>query len=207
MDLSNAEFILSVHSLKQLPDSDLPEIAFAGRSNVGKSSLLNVLLGRKNYVKVSSKPGKTQGLNFFEVAGVCNLVDLPGYGYAKVSKRMQADWGKLISARISRPENSFGCVVVIMDIRHEAKQQDRELLAGSDSRESLYLAAYTKADKLSGNARSRQAALLDAGHGLRADERLIFSAATRLGRDALIEKLASHLHLPGPDSSALKESD
>jgi GTP-binding protein len=192
MDLSNAEFILSVHSLKQLPDSDLPEIAFAGRSNVGKSSLLNVLLGRKNYVKVSSKPGKTQGLNFFEVAGVCNLVDLPGYGYAKVSKRMQADWGKLISAYLES-RKQLRCVVVIMDIRHEAKQQDRELLFWLRQKQIPCLAVYTKADKLSGNLRAKQVRLLDAGHLLAEGERVIFSAVSKLGKERLLDQLYTFL--------------
>ncbi len=192
MDLSNAEFLLSVHSLKQLPDSDLPEIAFAGRSNVGKSSLLNVLLGRKNYVKVSAKPGKTQGLNFFQVPGVCHLVDLPGYGYAKVSKRMQADWGKLISAYLES-RTQLRCVVVIMDIRHEPKQLDRDLLFWLRQKQIPCLGVYTKADKLSGNLRAKQARLLDAGHLLREDERIVFSALSKLGKSRLIDRLESFL--------------
>ncbi len=195
MNLNEATFELSVHSLKQLPDGDLPEIAFAGRSNVGKSSLLNTLLNRRNFVKVSSRPGKTQGLNFFLVPGTCHLVDLPGYGYARVSKQMQAQWGKLIGSYLETREQ-LCLVVVIMDIRHEAKPQDRELLGWLRQQKIPYLAAYTKADKLSGNARARQAALLDAGHGLKANERLIFSAVTRLGREALIEQLVNHLSPP-----------
>lgn len=192
MDLSNAEFLLSVHSLKQLPDSDLPEIAFAGRSNVGKSSLLNALLGRKSYVKVSSKPGKTQGLNFFQVPEVCNLVDLPGYGYAKVSKRMQADWGKLIAAYLES-RKQLRCVVVIMDIRHETKQQDRDLLLWLRQKQIPCLAVYTKADKLSGNLRTKQARLLDAGHLLGEGDRIIFSAVSKLGKERLLDRLESFL--------------
>jgi GTP-binding protein len=192
MDLSSAEFILSVHSLKQLPDSDLPEIAFAGRSNVGKSSLLNVLLGRKSYVKVSSKPGKTRGLNFFQVAGVCNLVDLPGYGYAKVSKRVQVEWGKLLSAYLES-RKQLCCVVVIMDLRHEAKQQDRDLLFWLRQKQIPCLAVYTKADKLSGNLRAKQAKLLDAGHLLGEDDRVVFSALSKLGKERLLDRLESLL--------------
>ena len=90
MEFSNPSFVISVHGLKQLPDSGLPEIAFAGRSNVGKSSLLNALLRRKNLVKVSGRPGKTQGLNFFLVSDSIHLVDLPGYGFAHVSRSMKA---------------------------------------------------------------------------------------------------------------------
>ena len=94
MKLKNPKFVISVHHLEQLPESDLPEIAFAGRSNVGKSSLINTILERRNLVKVSSRPGKTQGLNFFLVSDCFHLVDLPGYGFAKVSKSMQAGMGQ-----------------------------------------------------------------------------------------------------------------
>ena len=188
MNLHDATFQLSVHSLRQLPDSDLPEIAFAGRSNVGKSSLLNALFNRKSFVKVSSRPGKTQGLNFFLVPGVCHFVDLPGYGYAKVSKQMQAQWGKLISNYLEN-RGQLRLVVVIMDIRHEAKKQDRELLLWLKQKAIPALAVYTKADKLSGNKRNLMASTLDAGHGLSPDERIIFSATIKLGRDELLVRL------------------
>jgi len=192
MNLNEAEFQLSVHSLKQLPADTFPEAAFAGRSNVGKSSLLNTLFNRKNFVKVSSRPGKTQGLNFFLIPGCCNFVDLPGYGYAKVSKQMQAQWGRLISAYLETREQ-LKLVVVIVDIRHEAKPQDRELLNWLRQNKIDFLVVYTKADKLSGNKRAARAALLDAGHRLKPEERLIFSALTGLGRNELIDRLASRL--------------
>lgn len=192
MNLNEAEFQISVHSLKQLPSEPLPEAAFAGRSNVGKSSLLNTLFNRKNFVKVSSRPGKTQGLNFFLIPGCCNLVDLPGYGYAKVSKQMQEQWGRLISAYLETREQ-LRLVVVIVDIRHEAKAQDRELLNWLRQKEIEYLVVYTKADKLSGNKRAARAAQLDAGHGLKPAERLIFSALNGLGRNELIERLSAIL--------------
>jgi GTP-binding protein len=127
MDFSRVEFLLSVHSLKQLPEVELPEIAFAGRSNVGKSSLMNKLIARKSMVKVSSRPGKTQGLNFFRVGDHLNLVDLPGYGFAKVPKVMQDAWQSLISSYL-QSRTTLKCVVVIIDIRHEAKKQDTQLI-------------------------------------------------------------------------------
>ena len=190
MNLNEVEFQLSVHSLKQLPAESLPEAAFAGRSNVGKSSLLNTLFNRKNFVKVSSRPGKTQGLNFFLIPGCCNFVDLPGYGYAKVSKKMQEQWGRLISGYLETREQ-LRLVVVIVDIRHEAKPQDRELLNWLRKNEIDFLVVYTKADKLSGNKRAARAALLDAGHRLKPEDRLIFSALTGLGRSELIDRLSS----------------
>ncbi len=192
MNLNNASFLLSVHSLRQLPDSDLPEIAFAGRSNVGKSSLLNALFNRKGFVKVSSRPGKTQGLNFFLVPDICHFVDLPGYGYAKVSKQMQAHWGKLISSYLEN-RSQLRLVVVIMDLRHEAKKQDRELLLWLKQQDINALAVYTKADKLSGNKRNQMAATLDAGHGLRPHQRVIFSATTKLGREELLIRIERSL--------------
>ena len=192
MKLEEAAFQLSVHSLAQLPAGDLPEIAFAGRSNVGKSSLLNALFKRKSFVKVSSRPGKTQGLNFFLVPGSCYFVDLPGYGYAKVSKQMQAQWGQLIS-RYLETRTQLRMVVVIIDLRHEAKKQDRELLLWLKQNAIPSLVVYTKADKLSGNQRNRMAALLDAGHGLSPQDRVIFSATTRQGREELLAKLEGSL--------------
>ncbi len=188
MKLEEATFQLSVHSLAQLPETELPEIAFAGRSNVGKSSLLNALFKRRNFVKVSSRPGKTQGLNFFLIPGACHFVDLPGYGYAKVSKQMQAQWGQLISSYLETREQ-LRLVVVIIDVRHEAKKQDRELLLWLKQKAIPSLVVYTKADKLSGNKRTRMAALLDAGHGIAPHERVIFSAISKQGREELLGKL------------------
>ncbi|MCG6929195.1 MAG: ribosome biogenesis GTP-binding protein YihA/YsxC [Desulfofustis sp.] len=192
MNFGEIQFLLSVHSLRQLPQSDLPEIAFAGRSNVGKSSLLNALFDRKNFVKVSSRPGKTQGLNYFHLPGVCNFVDLPGYGYAKVSKQTQEHWGKLITNYLES-RKQLRCVVVIMDLRHEAKRRDRDLLMWLRQKQIRTLAVYTKADKLSGNSRSKQARQLDSGHGISADDRIVFSSVNRQGRDALIERLQTIL--------------
>jgi len=189
MELVNPQFVISVHSLKQLPDSDLPEIAFAGRSNVGKSSLLNTLLQRKNLVKVSGSPGKTRGLNFFLIPETCHLVDLPGYGYAKVSKSTQESWGKLITTYLEIREQ-LKCVVVIMDIRHEAKPQDGELISWLRQKRIPFIGVYTKADKLSGNKRNKHAAILDAGHGISSHNRVLFSAKNYLGREILLNKLA-----------------
>ena len=192
MNLNNASFLLSVHSLRQLPDSDLPEIAFAGRSNVGKSSLLNALFNRKGFVKVSSRPGKTQGLNFFLVPDTCHFVDLPGYGYAKVSKQMQAHWGQLISSYLEN-RRQLRLVVVIMDLRHEAKKQDRDLLLWLKQQDIPTLAVYTKADKLSGNKRNQMASTLDAGHSLTPNERVIFSATSKFGREELLARIEHNL--------------
>jgi len=192
MDFSHIEFLLSVHRLSQLPPPLLPEIAFAGRSNVGKSSLINTLIGRKKMVKVSGRPGKTQGLNYFRVGDHFFLVDLPGYGFAKVPKVMQNSWQTLISSYLEQRE-TLRCVVVIMDIRHEPKQQDRQLIQWLRQNEIPCLPVYTKIDKVSGSIREKNARLLDAGHTLHANERVLFSAKTGQGREQLIAALEGFL--------------
>lgn len=192
MDFSKVEFLLSVHRLNQLPAPELPEVAFAGRSNVGKSSLMNKLIGRKRLVKVSARPGKTQGLNFFRVGDELYLVDLPGYGYAKVPKVMQNSWQSLISSYLENRQ-TLKCVVVIMDIRHEAKNQDTQLIQWLRQNRIPVLPVYTKIDKVSGSLREKNAKLLDAGHGFRPQERVLFSSKTGQGRDKLLQAIDNHL--------------
>lgn len=192
MDFSTIDFLLSVHSLKQLPEEGMPEIAFAGRSNVGKSSLMNKLIGRKALVKVSARPGKTQGLNYFQVGNQFYLVDLPGYGYAKVPKGMKDAWETLISSYLEN-RGALKCVVVIIDIRHEAKVQDTQLLEWLRDNSIPILPVYTKIDKLSGSARGKHAQILDKGHGINKNERVLFSAKTGQGRDELIAALQTFL--------------
>ena len=189
---SDIKFLISVFDLKQLPAPEIPEIAFAGRSNVGKSSLLNRLIKRKSLVKTSAKPGKTQSLNFFLLDNAIYLVDLPGYGYAKVSKKMQAAWQELITAYLETREN-LKCVVVIVDLRHELKIGDLQLVNWLRSTGVPFLLVYTKADKLSANQRNKNAAALDAGFGVSKSERLLFSAKTGMGRDNLLQALDSYL--------------
>jgi len=191
-NFTDVSFLISVFDLKQLPIPDMPEIAFAGRSNVGKSSLINRLIKRKNLVKTSGKPGKTQSLNFFLLDNSLYLVDLPGYGYAKVSKKKQASWQTLITGYLESREN-LKCVIVIVDLRHAMKIVDLQLVDWLRSRGVPFLLVYTKADKLSANQRSKNGAILDAGFGVSTSERLLFSAKTGMGRDSLIQSLDSFL--------------
>jgi GTP-binding protein len=195
MDFSRVEFLLSVHRLKQLPPETLPEVAFAGRSNVGKSSLINSLLRRKGMVKTSSRPGKTQGLNYFRIGDDCYFVDLPGYGFARVPRGMQNAWQTLISSYLEK-RATLSCVVVIIDSRHEAKAQDRQLLDWLRFQHIPMLPVYTKTDKLSGSQLGKNAALLDKGHGLEPDQRVLFSAKSGKGRNELLERLAIFLNCP-----------
>jgi len=187
-NFTDISFLKSVFDLGQLPDPVLPEIAFAGRSNVGKSSLMNRLVKRKSLVKTSAKPGKTQSLNFFLLPDILYLVDLPGYGYAKVSKKMQAAWQALISGYLESREN-LKCVVVIVDLRHALKISDLQLVDWLKIKGVPFFLVYTKADKLSANQRSKNGAILDAGFGISPDKRLLFSAKTGMGRDGLVQAL------------------
>ena len=194
MEYLESEFVVSAYSKAQLPRDGLPEVAFAGRSNVGKSSLLNTLLNRKNLVKVSGRPGKTQALNFFQIEKQWYFVDLPGYGFARVSKGLKGDWEKLITSYLL-DRDPLKCVVVIIDLRHEAKKLDGELLNMLRMHKINYICVYTKADKLSSNARTKNAALLDAGHNIKSGDRVIFSAKSRIGRDELLEKLKHYIEI------------
>lgn len=200
LPLQQARFLLSAHTLRQLPPPLVPEIAFAGRSNVGKSSLINRLLGRKDLVKASSKPGKTQSLNFFSLGEALCFVDLPGYGYARVSREQRRFWGELVGGYVEGRQN-LACVVVIVDLRHEPKQQDLELVNWLRHLARPCLLVYTKADKLSRSQQERHAALLDAGFKIHREERILFSSHTGQGRDALLAAIQVFSASPaaGPD--------
>lgn len=201
INYSAVEFLISAYALRQLPPPDYPEIAFAGRSNVGKSSLMNRLLNRRNLVKVSAKPGKTQSLNYFTVDNSLYLVDLPGYGYAKVPMAIKGLWQGLISDYIET-RRSLCCVVVILDIRHPLKDLDLELI--NWLRESVvpYLVVYTKLDKISRGQRQQHAAALDAGLSITPGERVLFSAQTGEGREELMSRLERYIcAVPGTGES------
>ncbi|MCF8496661.1 MAG: ribosome biogenesis GTP-binding protein YihA/YsxC [Alphaproteobacteria bacterium] len=140
------DFMLGAAQLSQLPSADLPEIAFAGRSNVGKSSLVNALTGRKTLAKTSHTPGRTQQLNFFNLGQRLYMVDLPGYGYAKVSKSQKKEWDTLIRDYL-RGRPSLRCVFILVDSRHGLKESDRELMAMLDQAGVSYRIVLTKTDK------------------------------------------------------------
>lgn len=140
------DFVRGVASLDQLPDADMQEIAFAGRSNVGKSSLVNALTGRKVLARVSHTPGRTQQLNFFNLGGKMTLVDMPGYGYAKVSKAQKEEWDGLIRNYL-RGRPTLRCVFILIDSRHGLKDIDREIMKMLDETAVSYRIVLTKADK------------------------------------------------------------
>lgn len=192
VNYAKIEFVKSAYKMAQLPEEPLPEIAFAGRSNVGKSSLINRLVNRNGLVKVSSRPGKTQSLNYFIVDAKLYLVDLPGYGFAKVSKKLQDEWQGLVTEYLSTSP-TLRCVVVLIDIRHLLKAQDRELVEWLRSRGRPFIIVYTKRDKLSNNEQAKQAASLDAALGLSKQDRVLFSAKTGDGKAELMAAIATFL--------------
>ena len=148
MKIKSAGLLESAAGANQFPDLVMPEIAFAGRSNVGKSTLINSLLTRKKLVKTSSTPGKTRLINFFLINEIFCLVDLPGYGFAKVPAEMRESWRKLIETYLSRRDNLRG-VVLIIDIRHGPTVQDRQLKSWLDFHQRPMLVVASKSDKLS----------------------------------------------------------
>ena len=140
------DFMLGVASLAQLPDSALPEIAFAGRSNVGKSSLLNALTNRKTLAKTSNTPGRTQQLNYFNLGEKLYIVDMPGYGYAKVSKEQRDEWTRLVFDYL-RGRPTLRCVFILIDSRHGLKDSDIMLMEMLDEAAVIYRVILTKTDK------------------------------------------------------------
>jgi len=147
MKVTRAEFVISAASPSQYPKDNLPEVALVGRSNVGKSSLINRLAGRRDLAKVSGTPGKTRLLNFYRINGRFYWVDLPGYGYAQVSKQMRLQWHELIEGYLTGRENLRG-VIHIMDIRHPPTADDVQMHAWLLDRGLPFVLVATKADKV-----------------------------------------------------------
>jgi GTP-binding protein len=184
MIIHSAEFVKSAIKPEGYPDPDLPEIAFAGRSNVGKSSLINVLVNRKRLVKTSATPGRTQLLNFFRVNDRICFVDLPGYGYAKVPETVRRQWGPMVERYLSKRSCLRG-VILILDIRRTPKEEELNLLAWLAERRIPARAVLTKTDKLSKSRRQQRQRAVAETLAVPADDLLLFSAKTRQGRREL----------------------
>ena len=179
-----ASFMMSAADIKQLPPPILPEIAFAGRSNVGKSSLMNKLLDRKNLVKTGKTPGKTRLLNFFNINDQAMFVDLPGYGYAAVSKSERASWGRLMDAYFHTRKNLAMCCILV-DIRRSFGEEESELYNLLIQYNIAPCVVLTKSDKLSKNQLLNNKTRIAKEMGFKASELIHFSAVTGDGRDSL----------------------
>jgi GTP-binding protein len=188
MDVHETVFIKSAAKAKDYPVSDLPEVAFVGRSNVGKSSLVNVLVNRKNLVRTSSTPGRTQLINFFDVNSRLVLVDLPGYGYAKAPPEVRKQWGPMIETYLTKREN-LRAVVLILDIRRIPSDGDMDMLGWLESYDIPPIIVLTKCDKLTKNERAKQTNLIAAA--IRRDKGILFpfSALSREGRDGIWQEI------------------
>jgi GTP-binding protein len=187
MKIVSAEFVVSAAAPAQFPHPVLPEVAFAGKSNVGKSSLINSLLHRKKLVKTSARPGKTQLINFFLVNERFHAVDLPGYGFAKAPKAVQAGWAKLVEAYLAGRQGLRG-LVLIVDIRHDPGALDLQMKAWLDGLGRSYLVVANKADQVSSNQLHARLRRIGQAMSL-AEPPLAYSAKTDLGRDALWSRL------------------
>ena len=190
MHIKSAEFVTSATEPSQYPPALLPEIAFAGRSNVGKSSLINTLVNRKRLVKTSSTPGRTQLINFFDINQQMGFVDLPGYGYARVPQAVKKKWGPMTETYISGRETLKG-VVVIMDIRRIPRQEELNLLGWLDHYAITGISVLTKTDKLSKNKQAKQHHLIAQTLERDKDDFILFSAKSRRGRDTLWNAILS----------------
>ncbi len=173
----------------QYPEDNMKEIAFAGRSNVGKSSLLNLITGRKALARVSGSPGKTRTINFYNINGDFRIVDLPGYGYAKVSKSVTENWGDMMEQYFSARHGLIKTVQLV-DIRHEPSKQDIQMYEylrhyGLDG-----LVVATKADKISRNQMSKNISVIRKALGMKPEDKVIAcSALKRTGQDELLDEI------------------
>lgn len=177
----------------QYPDANLDEIAFVGRSNVGKSSLLNLLTNRKSLARVSGNPGKTRTINFYLINDAFRFVDLPGYGYAKVSKSITADWDRMMDDFFKQRKN-LRRVVQLVDIRHEPSKLDVQMYEYLRSYGLDGLVCATKADKISGNQKQKNLSIIKKSLNLGKDDKIVaVSALKKTGHDELLNYIADEL--------------
>ena len=185
-----AHFVASYGNPAKIPASTCPEVSFVGRSNVGKSSIMNKLFNRKGLVKVSSTPGKTANVNFFEADGV-HFVDLPGYGFAQRSKAERARWGELIG-EFFELERSFNLVVSLVDIRHDPSKLDHQMIEYLRESELPFQVVLTKGDKLSRGKQNQQRQAIAKLLGMKPGELLVTSSQTGQGIDELKAVIEAH---------------
>ena len=185
----NLETVCGITSV--LPDNDKPEIAFAGKSNVGKSSLINALMNRKSYARISATPGKTQTINFYNINEEMYLVDLPGYGYAKVSEKEKVQWGKLIE-RYLNGSTQLKAIFLLIDIRHEPSANDKMMYTWIVEQGFQPIIFATKLDKLKRSQIQKHVKMVREGLDLVPGTKIIpFSSTTKQGRDEIWELIES----------------
>ncbi|MBO0475877.1 YihA family ribosome biogenesis GTP-binding protein [Vagococcus sp. DIV0080] len=191
MKVHHAEIVISAVQPEQYPKTQLPEIALAGRSNVGKSSFINTLINRKNLARTSGKPGKTQTLNFYLIEDALHFVDVPGYGYAKVSKTERAKWGEMIETYITQREQ-LKAVISLVDMRHDPSAEDIQMYEFLKYYNIPVIVVATKADKIKGNQWNKHESAIKKKLNFDPNDAfIVFSSETKEGKDkawAAIEK-------------------
>ncbi|MBR5228760.1 MAG: YihA family ribosome biogenesis GTP-binding protein [Firmicutes bacterium] len=189
MKITKAELVAVAVKKEQYPPVDIPEIAFAGRSNVGKSSLFNMLVNRRNFARVSGNPGKTRTINFFEVNQTFRIVDLPGYGYAKVSKSMSKDWGPMMENYLENRENLVK-VVQLVDIRHAPSAQDVQMYEYLRYHGLDGFVVATKSDKVSRNELNKNLNLIKKTLKMKPGDIIVpVSSLKKTGADQLLDEI------------------
>ena len=187
----NLDIVIGVTSA--IPDTEFPEVAFAGKSNVGKSSLINALINRKSYARTSSQPGKTQTINFYNINDAMYLVDLPGYGYANASPAVKAKWGKMIEKYLRQSAN-LKQVFLLVDIRHDPSENDKMMYNWIVDNGFRPVIIATKLDKLKRSQIAKHVKAVRAGLGLKEDDILIpFSSQTKQGLDELWNTIEGYI--------------
>ena len=187
----NLDIVIGVTSA--IPDTEFPEVAFAGKSNVAKSSLINALMNRKSYARTSSQPGKTQTINFYNINDAMYLVDLPGYGYANASPAVKAKWGKMIEKYLRQSAN-LKQVFLLVDIRHDPSENDKMMYNWIVDNGFRPVIIATKLDKLKRSQIAKHVKAVRAGLGLKEDDILIpFSSQTKQGLDELWNTIEGYI--------------
>ncbi|MZQ85931.1 YihA family ribosome biogenesis GTP-binding protein [Paenibacillus sp. 5J-6] len=205
MKVNQAEFVISAVGPSQYPEDALPEIALAGRSNVGKSSLINCLISRKNLARTSSQPGKTQTLNYYKVNQDLYFVDLPGYGYAKVSKTKREQWGKFIESYLMNRE-TLRLVMQLVDLRHPPSKDDQAMYEWLRHNDVPVLVVATKADKIPRSQWPKHLKIVRETLGMdKGVQPLMFSSELGLGKDELWGILEQAMAYGEPEAEAAED--
>ncbi|NOU90999.1 YihA family ribosome biogenesis GTP-binding protein [Paenibacillus sp. LMG 31460] len=205
MKVNQAEFIISAVGPSQYPEDALPEIALAGRSNVGKSSLINCLISRKNLARTSSQPGKTQTLNYYKINQDLYFVDLPGYGYAKVSKTKREQWGKFIESYLMNRE-TLRLVMQLVDLRHPPSKDDQAMYEWLRHNDVPVIVVATKADKIPKSRWPKHIKIVRETLGMdKGVQPLMFSSELGLGKDELWGILEQAIAYGEPEAEEANE--
>ncbi len=192
MKINKSDFVISAVRKKQYPADGLPEVAFVGRSNVGKSSLINTIINRKNLAKTSGKPGKTQTINFYLINDKFHLVDLPGYGFAKISRDIKEKWAEFIEEYLNDRPNLVG-IIQLIDLRHPPTEDDLMMFQWLKHLDLPFLLVATKADKISRGQHLKHKKIIREKLMVNNEDIQLFSAEDKTGKEEALKWIFEHL--------------